>query len=140
MEFFLVLNFPYLDSFYAVLIIAELNTYGISLPKLKLMDNYFVEQKRRSKTDQTYSSCEKILFGVCQGSILGSILLNVFPSDLFLVIQDIDFANYADDNPIDATGKSIDDLTLSFQKPSKRLLKSFASNQMNCNIDKCRLH
>ena len=140
MEFFLVRIFPYLDSFYAVLIIAELNTYGISLPKLKLMDNYFVEQKRRSKTDQTYSSCEKILFGVCQGSILGSILLNVFPSDLFLVIQDIDFANYADDNPIDATGKSIDDLTLSFQEPSKRLLKSFANNQMNCNSDKCRLH
>ena len=87
MEFFLVRIFPYLDSFYAVLIIAELNTYGISLPKLKLMDNYFVEQKRRSKTDQTYSSCEKILFGVCQGSILGSILLNMFPSDLFLVYR-----------------------------------------------------
>ena len=55
-------------------------------------------------------------------------------------IKDIDFANYADDNPIDATGKSIDDLTLSFQEPSKRLLKSFANNQMNCNSDKCRLH
>ena len=75
------------------LIIAKLNAYGFSLPALKLMQSYLTERKQRTKINEAYSSWEEILFGVPRGSILGPILFNIFLSDLFLIVQNIDFAS-----------------------------------------------
>ena len=121
------------------LIIAKLNTYGFSLSALKLMQSYLSERKQRTKINQAYSSWEEILFGVPQGSILGPILFNIFLSDLFLVVQNVDFASYADDNTIYDAGDNIDEVIFSLQESSKKLFKWFADNQMKANEDKCHL-
>ena len=73
------------------------HAYGFSLPALKLGHSYLSNRKHRTKINSAYSSWEEILFGVPQGSILGPILFNAFPSDLFLVVKDTDFASYSDD-------------------------------------------
>ena len=39
----------------------------------------------------------RILFGVAQGSILGPLFSNIHMCDLFLAIESMDIANYADD-------------------------------------------
>ena len=121
------------------LIIAKLNAYGLGLSALKLMQNYLVERKQRTKITQAYSSWKEILFGVSQGSILGAILFNIFLSDLFLVVQNVDFASYADDNAIYNSSENIDDAILSLQESSKQLFKWFSDNQMKSNSDKCHL-
>ena len=41
---------------------------------------------------------KKVLFDVTQGSVLGLILLNIFFKYLFLVINNVNFANYPDGN------------------------------------------
>ena len=41
---------------------------------------------------------DEILFGVPQGTILRPLLSNIYICDLFLENNDIDIANYADDN------------------------------------------
>ena len=97
------------------LIIAKLNAYGFSLSALKLMQNYLIERKQRTKINQACSSWEEILFGVPQGSIFGLILFNIFLSDLFLVVQNVDFASYADDNTIYNSIENINDVILSLQ-------------------------
>ena len=53
-----------LDCLSHELITAELNTYGFSLSALRLMPNYLIERKQRTKTDHAFSSWEDILFGV----------------------------------------------------------------------------
>ena len=121
------------------LIIAKLNAYGFSLPALKLMQSYLTERKQRTKINQAYSSWEEILFGVPQGSILGPILFNIFLSDLFLIVQNTDFASYADDNTIYNAGDNIEEVILSLQESSKKLFKWFSNNQMKSNGDKCNL-
>ena len=74
------------------LIVTKLNAYGFSYSALKLMQTYLSERKQRTKINQPYSSWENT-FGVPLGYILGPILLNIFLSDLFLVVQNVDFAS-----------------------------------------------
>ena len=121
------------------LIIAKLSAYGFSLPALKLMQSYPTERKQRTKINQAYSSWEEILFGVPQGSILGPVLFNIFLSDLFLIVQNTDFASYADDNTIYNAVDNIEEVVLSLQESSKKLFKWFSDNQMKSNGDKCHL-
>ena len=82
---------------------------------------------------------EDILFDVPQGSIFGSILFNLFLSDLFLGISDTDFSSYVDDNTIYCSGYSIDEVISSLQESAEKLFQWFSHNQMKGNTDKCHL-
>ena len=113
------------------LIIVKLNAYGFSLSALKLMQSYLSERKQRTKINQAYSSWEEILFGVPQGFILGPILFNIF-----LVVQNVDFAGYADNNTIYDADDNIDEVIFSLQESSKKLFEWFADNQIKVNEDK----
>ena len=119
------------------LIIAKLDSYGFNLIALNRIHSYL--RKQRTKINQSYSSWEDILFGVPQGSILGPILFNIFLSDLFLIVDDVDIANYADDNTIYKEHENIDDLITSLQDAAAKLFKWFSDNQMKGNTDKCHL-
>ena len=120
------------------LIVTKLNAYGFSYSALKLMQTYLSERKQRTKINQPYSSWENT-FGVPLGYILGPILLNIFLSDLFLVVQNVDFASYADDNTIYDVGNNIDEVIFLLQESSEKLFKWFADNLMKTNEDKCHL-
>ena len=77
---------------------------------------------QRTKINDSYSSWIEILSGVLQGSILESILIN-----------DVNFASYADDNAIYDSGDSIDTVITSFRQ---KTFQWFSENQMKGNNDK----
>ena len=113
------------DSLSHEIITAKLNAYRFSLPALKLIQNYLSKRQQRTKINQSYSSWEEILFGVPQGSILGPILLNIFLSDLFLVVKDVNFASYADDNTIYQSANNVDDVINDLQLSAEKLFRWF---------------
>ena len=80
------------------LLIAKLHGYGFSLAALRLVRSCLCNRKQRTDINESYSSWEEILFAVPHGSILGPLLFNIFIYDLFITIDDINIANYADDN------------------------------------------
>ena len=121
------------------LIIAKLNSYDFNLTARNLIHNYVTKWKQRTKINHSYSSWEDIIFEMPQGSILGPIVFNISLSDLFLIVNDIDIANYADDNTIYKEHKNIDDLITSLQSAAAKLFKWFSHNQMRGNTDKCHL-
>ena len=108
------------------LIISKLNSYGFNLTALNLIHNYLTKRKQRTKINPSYSSWEDILFGLPQGPILGSVLFNIFLSDLFLTVDDMDIANYADDNTICKEHENIDELITSLQNAAAKLFKWFS--------------
>ena len=107
-------------------IIAKLNSYGFNLAALLLIYNFLTKRKQRTKINRWYSSWEDILFGVPQGFILDPILFNIFLSDLFLIIDDVDIANYAEDSTIYKEHENIDELIKSLQNAIAKLLKWFS--------------
>ena len=119
------------------LLIVKLNAYGFSLPALRLIHDYLLNRKQRTRKNNSYSTWVEIVFGVPQGSILGSFLLNIFLS--FFTGNSMDIANYADDNTPYATANDIDSLMASLEEASKSLFTWFDNNLMKSNADKCHL-
>ena len=48
--------------------------------------------------NDSFSYWSEILFGVSQGSILGSLLVNIFICDMFCLMVNFEIANYPDDS------------------------------------------
>ena len=102
------------------LLIAKLHTYGFSFAAIRLMHRNLKNRKQRTKISPSYSSCEEILFGVLQGSILGPLLLNIFLCGMFFLMSETKFASYADDNtPYVASGNvDVSFIAMSFDDKS----------------------
>ena len=65
------------------LIIAKLEAYGFQIDTLRLVHDYLSNRKQMLKLNETFSSWRDIKYGVQQGSILGPLLFNIHPCDLF---------------------------------------------------------
>ena len=112
------------------LLIAKLAAYGFSRSALKLMYTYLFDRKQRTKMSIFYSSWQDILFGIPQCSILGPLLFNIFLCELFLIINNVDFAAYADDNtPYTADDdESAEKLIVRLEIEAKNVIKWFSDN------------
>ena len=121
------------------LLIAKLHAYDFSLSALRLMYSYLSNRKQRTKINESYSSWEEILYGVPQGSILGPLLFNIFMCDLFRIVNDLDFANYADDNTPFVFGNNPIEVLKCLEDASDKLFEWLSNNQMKANPDKCHL-
>ena len=104
-----------------------------------MLFSYLKNRKQRVCLDNTYSKWIELLFGVPQGSILGPLLFSVFLCDLFLFLQDISVANYADDNTPYCTGLKILDVVIRLENATEKLSQWFKDNRMKANPDKYHL-
>ena len=59
--------------------------------------------------------------------------------DLFFIVNEIDFASYADDNTPFVSGDRLDDALVSLENASLKFFDWFSNNQMKANPDKCHL-
>ena len=104
---------------------------------MRLAQNYLSNRKQRSKINSDFSSWEDILLGIPQGSILGPLLFRIFLCDIFFIMNETDFASYADDDTPYVAGNNIEDVIIKLQNASLTLFQWFYDNQMKANPDKC---
>ena len=63
----------------------------------------------------------------------------IFICNLFLIMNKVDFASYADDNTPYVIGNGVKEVINSLKEASGKLFYWFANNQMKANPDKCHL-
>ena len=79
------------------LLLARLSAYSFDETTITLIANYLSNRYQHVKIGSIFSSYLEILRGVQQGSILGTILFNLFINDLMFFIQETEVCNFADD-------------------------------------------
>ena len=121
------------------LLLAKLHAYGLDYNAIKLIYHYLKGRFQRVSINSSFSSWDEILFGVAQGSILGPILFNIYLIDLFLLCEESDIANYADDNSPFSCEMNIDSVLLQLESDCKRLLDWLMENGLKANPDKFHL-
>ena len=94
--------------------------------------------KQRTRRNSAYSSWETILFGIPQGLVLRPLLFKIFLCDLFFIIDDIDFASYADDNTPCTIGNDMANVISKLRNSLKLFFQWFMDNQMKANPQKCQ--
>ena len=80
------------------ILLDKLSAYGISTHAVSLLKSYLSNRKQQIKVNRVLSSWADIHKGVPRGSILGSLLFNVFINDIFHFISDISLYNISDGN------------------------------------------
>ena len=118
------------------LLIAKLHYYGVNNTSLKLLLDYLTNRKQRTKIGSSFSLWHDIDTGAPKGSILGSLLFNIFINDLFFSITKPEVCNFADDNTLYSSNKDLDHVFDNLYYDLDNLLDWFKFNSLKANHDK----
>ena len=121
------------------LLIAKLHALNFDMTALNLIFDYLKGRKQRVKINSSFSSYLDIFQGVPQGSILGSLLFNLFLCELFLFVEEADMMSYTDDNTPYVCSENIDVILEKLEEVGKVLFEWFSNNFLKANADKCHL-
>ena len=118
------------------LIIKMFEAYGLSKNNLKLLLDYLKGRKQRVKIGSSNSFWSNVKRGVPQGSILGSLLFNVFTNDLFMFIENWEICNFANDNILYSSRVELFNILENLKHDTKTILKWFRINSLKANPGK----
>ena len=121
------------------LLIAKMEAYGFDYNATQLIHSYLTNRRQRVRMNTNYNTWGEIITGVPQGSILGPLVFNVYLSDYFLLVEESDVANYADDNSAYACKKDIHTVIKQLEEDSRILLEWVVNNVLKANPDKFHL-
>ena len=71
--------------------------------------------------------------GIPQGSILGALLFNIFINDIFMIIEQLDICNFADDNTLYSCRKRLTEIKENQVSDTKSILNWFRLNSLKAN-------
>ena len=118
------------------ILIAKLECHGLDGIILKLILNYPSHRKQKIKIGLSFSSCFGIYIGVAQGSILWSLLFNLFINDLFINVVKSEICNFADGNTLYSFDKTLDTIFSSLKYKISKKMQWFQLSSLKGNLSK----
>ena len=115
------------------LLLAKLKAYGFSHNVLAFMINYLKNRSHRANINSNFSTWEEVKAGVPQGSILGSLLFNIF-INIFYFEDKSYLSNCADDNVLYAFGSNMTEVNNKLSQDLLKLSEWFAEYFMILNL------
>ena len=89
--------------------------------------------------DSFYSSWEKLLSSIPEGSILGPLLFNIFMCDIFWILKISSFTGYANGNTPFVVRENKINVIETYEDIGENFIKWFSDNKMRLNTDKCHV-
>ena len=121
------------------LLIAKLYAYGFNKEPRKLLHNYLSNRWHRAKINKQFSSWQELIQGVPQGSVLGSLLFNIYLNELFYLAESTNVCNFADNKIFYACDKDLNSLIKRLGHDSYLAIEWFENNSIKLDQDKCHL-
>ena len=89
----------------------NLRAYGLSINACNYIMNYYINRQQCVKLGKNRSEWLFVNKGSAQGSLMGPISYNLFANDMmFILDNDIDIYNYADDNSLLCAGSDYENV------------------------------
>ena len=118
------------------LLIVIMYAYGYSIYAVTFFYSYLKRRKQNVGINNTHSVFQVLISGVSQGSIPGPLLFNIFINDLYPWITKTDLLNFADNNTITATERTIENLISTLKTESQPTIEWFELKEMIVNTEK----
>ena len=87
-------------------LMAKREAYGFSENSLNYIRSFLRNCLQRTNVNNNFSLREDIFTGVRQRSILGSLIFNIYITDIFLFPDNVCLSNYADDTTLYSIGEN----------------------------------
>ena len=107
------------------LLLAKLQTYGFGRSTLKLFHSYLSNSRRKVRINGAYSTRRETNLGVPQGSVLGSLIFNIFIADIFYLMSGSNICNYADDTILYSCDREVKNVITKLELSANYLAKQF---------------
>ena len=127
------------DSIDHSLLLKKLDAYGVEDVEMTWFADYLSGKKQRVILDDEVSEWSDVLRGVSQGSILGSLLFNIYVNDLPDVANYSAINLYADDTTIYVTDRDPDSLSFKLSKDLQKITEWIERNGLKMNVGKTQL-
>ena len=119
------------------LFISKLRAYGLSINACNYIMNYYINRQQCVKLGKNRSEWLFVNKGSAQGSLMGPISYNMFANDMmFMLDNDIDIYNYADDNSLLCAGSGSENVKHKLLHNVNKVVECFQGNHMKVNPDK----
>ena len=95
--------------------------------------------KHRTKVNDSFRDFIDLLLGVPQGSILASLLFNIYICHLFFYVEEDNVASYADDTTPYLKGKNVVTVLENIERNRKEVFNWCSLNYLKANLGKSQL-